>query len=125
MLVHTYVCYICWQYQPFWIVNLFLTEEKVSRVLVCYSIFFYYLRTFGMLTVMFGESARSRSRVQLWYNRFKEGREAWPPEYVPTTDEITEVVKQMILNNRRITISEVADNIGYRSAHVKQFLKIF
>ena len=87
--------------------------------------FVYYLRTFGMLTVMFGESARSRSRVQLWYNRFKEGREAWPPEYVPTTDEITEVVKQMILNNRRITISEVADNIGYRSAHVKQFLKIF
>ena len=79
-----------------------------------------------MLTVMFGESARSRPRVQLWYNRFKEGREDdVPPEYVPTTDENIEVVKQMILNNRQITISEVADNIGYRSAHVKQFLKIF
>ena len=28
-----------------------------------------------MLTVAFGESTMSRTQVQLWYNRFKEGRE--------------------------------------------------
>ena len=28
-----------------------------------------------MLTVTFGESAMSRTQVQLWYIRFKEGRE--------------------------------------------------
>ena len=28
-----------------------------------------------MLTVAFGESTISRTQVQLWYNRFKEGRE--------------------------------------------------
>ena len=28
-----------------------------------------------MLTVPFGEPAMSRTQVQLWYNRFKEGRE--------------------------------------------------
>ena len=28
-----------------------------------------------VLTVAFGESTMSRIHVQLWYNRFKEGRE--------------------------------------------------
>ena len=28
-----------------------------------------------MLTIAFGESTMSRTQVQLWYNRFKEGRE--------------------------------------------------
>ena len=28
-----------------------------------------------MVTVAFGESTMSRTQVQLWYNRFKEGRE--------------------------------------------------
>ena len=28
-----------------------------------------------MLTVAFGESTISRTQVQLWYNRFEEGRE--------------------------------------------------
>ena len=28
-----------------------------------------------MMTVAFGESTMSRTQVQLWYNRFKEGRE--------------------------------------------------
>ena len=32
-------------------------------------------RTFEMLTVTFGESTMSRTQNQLWYNRFKEGRE--------------------------------------------------
>ena len=37
--VGRHVCYICWQYQSFWIASLFLTDKKVSRVLVCFSIF--------------------------------------------------------------------------------------
>ena len=28
-----------------------------------------------MLTVLFGKSTISRTQVQLWYNRFKKGRE--------------------------------------------------
>ena len=28
----THVCYICWQYQPFWIVTLFLPAKEVNRV---------------------------------------------------------------------------------------------
>ena len=103
--VGTHVCYICWQYQPFWIVSLFLTDKKVSRVVVCSSIFYYskkmdprnYIKfrvkneikcakTFQMLTVAFGESTMSRTQIQLWYNCFTEGRQwrclSWSPKHL-------------------------------------------
>ena len=58
----------------------------------------------------------SRTQVQLWYNQVKEGRvdvndNARPGR--PSTsiiDENIEAVKNIILDNRRITITEVADN---------------
>lgn len=71
-----------------------------------------------MLTVAFGESTMSRTQVQLWYNRFKEGREDVNDDARPgrpstsTTDENIDAVKKMILDNRRITIREVADDVG-------------
>lgn len=113
-----------------------LTYKKVSRVLVCSSIFYYSkkwiketikfcikneikcARTFEMLTVAFGESTMSRTQVQLWYNRFKDGREDVNDDARPgrpstsKTDENIEAVKKMILDNRRITIREVADDVG-------------
>ena len=45
----------------------------------------------------FGESTMSRTQVQLWYNRFKEGRED---------------VNDDVRPDRRITITEVADDDG-------------
>ena len=71
-----------------------------------------------MLTVALGECNVSRTPVQLWYNRFKEGREnvnddARPGRpSTPTTDENIEAVKKMILDNGLITIREVADDVG-------------
>ena len=66
----------------------------------------------------FGKSTMSRTQVQLWYNRFKEGREDVNNDARPgrpstsTTDENIEAVKKMILNNCRITIREVADDVA-------------
>ena len=60
----------------------------------------------------------SRTQVQLWYKRFREDREDFSDDARPgclstsTTDENIEIVKKMILYNHRITIREVADNIG-------------
>ena len=71
-----------------------------------------------MLTVAFGESTMSRTQVQLRYNRFKEGREDINDDARPgcsstsTTDKNIEAVKKMILDNRRITIREIADDVG-------------
>ena len=58
---------------------------------------------------MFGESTVSRTQVQLWYNRFKEGQEDAKDDTRPgrpctlTTDENIEAVKKIILDNRRNT----------------------
>ena len=77
-----------------------------------------YARTFEMLTLALDESTMSRTQVQLWYNRFKEGREDINDDARPglpstsTTDENIEAVKKMILDNHRITIREVADDVG-------------
>ena len=63
----------------------------------------------------FGESTMSRIQVQLWYKWFKEGRKDVDDDARPgrpitsTTDENIEITKKMILDNRRITIREVAD----------------
>ena len=60
----------------------------------------------------------SGTQVQLWYNRFKEGREDVNENArrgCPTTstsDENIEAVRDMILDNRRITIRKVVDNVS-------------
>ena len=65
-----------------------------------------------MLTVAFGESTMSRTQVQL------EGRENVTENARPgrpitsTSDENIEAVKKIILDNYRITIREVAANVG-------------
>ena len=77
-----------------------------------------YARTFKMLTVSFGKSTISRTQVQLWYNRFKEGRKDINDNARPsrpstsTTDENIEAVKKMISDNRGISIRDVADDVG-------------
>ena len=59
-----------------------------------------------------------RIQVQLQHNWFKEGREDVNDEACPgrlsttRTDKNIEAMKKMIVDNRRITIREVADDIG-------------
>ena len=63
--------------------------------------------TFEMLTVASFESTMNRTQVQLWYNRFKEGRED------VSNDENIEAVTKINLDNRRITIRDVPhDDVG-------------
>ena len=62
----------------------------------------------------------SRTRVQLWCNRFKEGRKDVNDDVRPghssmsATGENIETVNIMILDNRRITITEIADDCSCR-----------
>ena len=72
-----------------------------------------------MLIVAFGVwSTMSRTQVQLQYNRFKEGQKDVNENARPgrkstsTTDEHIEAMKKLILDNRRITIREFADDVG-------------
>ena len=82
-----------------------------------------------MWIVAFGESTMSRTQVQLWNNRFKEDREdvnnnsRLDRPRMSTTDENIEAVKKMNLDNHRITIRDVADDVGI-SFVSKQFLRM-
>ena len=70
-----------------------------------------------MLTVALVESTVSRTQVQLWYKRFKEGWEDVSDDdhsgrpSTSATYENLESVKKMILDNRQITIREVANDV--------------
>ena len=68
-----------------------------------------------MLTKVYGESAMSKTRVYEWYKRFQDGCEDFEDDERPrtsTTNENVEKVKEMVMNDRRITIREVADDVG-------------
>jgi len=66
----------------------------------------------------FGEPAMSKTRVLVWYKRFQDGckdvedDERLGRPSTSTTDESIEKVKEMVMNDRRITIREVADDVG-------------
>ena len=71
-----------------------------------------------MVTVVFGVSTISRTQVQLRYNYFKVGREdgndaahSGCPS-TSTADENVEAVKTMLLDNRRITIRKIAEDVA-------------
>ena len=61
---------------------------------------------------------QSKTRVYEWYKRFHDGREDVEDDErlgrpsTSTTDENVEKVKEMVMNDRRITIREVADDVG-------------
>ena len=65
----------------------------------------------------FGKPTVSGTQVQLWYNWFKEGQEDVNDDSrssctsTSTTDENIEAVKEIMSDNRRITIREVADDV--------------
>ena len=71
-----------------------------------------------MLTEAYVESAMSKTKVYEWYKRFQHRREDVEDDERPgrpstsTTDENVEKVKEMVMNDRRITIREVADDVG-------------
>ena len=71
-----------------------------------------------MLTVTFGESTMSRTQNQLWYNRFKEGREDINDDARPgrsslsTTYENIEAVRTKWFRIIVETLSEVADDVA-------------
>lgn len=71
-----------------------------------------------MLTVAYGETVLSKKNVYKWYKLFQDGREDANDEprsgrpSTSTTDENVQAVKKIVLENRRITIREVAEDVG-------------
>ena len=107
----------------------FLLFKKIylRTVLLCVKNEIKCAKTFEMLTVAFGDSTMSRTQVQLWYNRFKQGREDVNNDArtgrlsMSTPEENFEAVKKLILDNHRITAREAADNMGLSFGSLRMF----
>ncbi|KAG6461014.1 hypothetical protein O3G_MSEX012380 [Manduca sexta] len=73
---------------------------------------------FRMLTVAYGEATLDKSNVYRWYKMFSESREDVNDEEragrpsTSTIDEKIDEVKKMVLANRRITVREIAEDLG-------------
>ena len=71
-----------------------------------------------MLRVAYGECTVSQKSVYKCYKLFTEGREEVNDDARPgrpstsTTNENTEAVKKIVIENHRITIREVAEYVG-------------
>ena len=71
-----------------------------------------------MLQTAFGDNCLSRSRIFEWYSRVKEGRtsiEDDPLSGRPTTSRTEELInslRDLINTNRRLTIREIAEELG-------------
>ena len=71
-----------------------------------------------MLKVAYGECTVSQKSIYKWYKLFTEGREEVNDYARPgrpstsTTNENTEAVKNIVMENSRITIREVAEDVG-------------
>ena len=75
-------------------------------------------KTLKMLKVAYGECTVNQKSFYKWYKLFTEGREEVNDDAYPgrpstsTTNENTEAVKKIVMENRRITIREVAEDVG-------------
>ena len=113
--------------------GLLLFEKRDQRncIKFCVKNEIKYARTFEMLTLALDESTMSRTQVQLWYNRFKEGQEDVNDEArsgrlsLSTIDENIETVKKMIWIIVESLVERFLMILAYRSTYVKQFLRIF
>ena len=75
-------------------------------------------KTLEMIKVVYGDCTVSQKSVYKWYKLFTEGREEVNDDARPgqpstsTTNENTEAVKKIVMENRRITMREVAEDAG-------------
>jgi AraC-like DNA-binding protein len=81
-----------------------------------------------MLQKAYGESAMKKTSVYEWYKCFQDGRKYFEDDECsgrPRTSIIYEYVKKvekMVMNDRRIPIREIADEVGIS---IRSFHNIF
>ena len=85
--------------------------------------------TFKMLQKAFGDNSMSRASVFDWHKLFREGRESVedePHQRRPRTsinEQHVNEIKDLVLQNRRLTCRDIADIVGISHGSVNTILK--
>lgn len=85
--------------------------------------------TLKMLQKAFSDNTMSRATVYDWHKLFKEGRECVEDEARPgrpstsTDEQHVNKIKELVLENRRLTTRELADMVGISNGSVNTILK--
>ncbi|XP_050533350.1 protein GVQW3-like [Daktulosphaira vitifoliae] len=93
-------------------------EEQRVCVKFCFKLGKSSSETFKLLKQAFGDDVLSRTTCFEWFKRFKEGRSSTKDNErsgrpsTSKTNEIVARVREIIRNNRRLTIREVAEDVG-------------
>ncbi|UYV81349.1 hypothetical protein LAZ67_20000875 [Cordylochernes scorpioides] len=84
---------------------------------------------FWMLQTVYGDALMSRRRVFEWYKRFKEGREetadnerSGRPSTLTTPEKVDKVL-ELVREDRRITVREVAEEAGISFRSTQSIMK--
>jgi len=92
-------------------------EERVC-VKFCFKLGKTATETWKMLQQAFGDKCMSRTQCFEWYSHFKTGRPSIDEDLrsgrpSTSTDEVhIDAVRDLILQNRRLTIREIAEDVG-------------
>ena len=86
------------------------------------------VHTIQKIQQAFGNEAMGITQIKEWYNRFKQGQtsvESKPRSGRPSTsrnEELIENVRQIVENDRRITINEITEEVGISTGSVHTIL---
>lgn len=92
--------------------------EQRSCIKFCLRNEFSCADTLRMLRKAFGDQTMSEKNVYKWYNEFKAGRERVEDEprsgrpSTSTDEGHVQKIKDLVFKNRRLTIKDLADNVG-------------
>ncbi|XP_049525005.1 protein GVQW3-like [Dermacentor silvarum] len=104
-----------------------MTERLVQHYCItfCQKLGESQVETIWNIQTDFGDDVMSSTQIKEWYNRFKDGRtsvESEPRSGRPSTcrnDQVIAEVNAVVMRDRRVTIREVAEEVGIStfSAH--------
>ena len=92
--------------------------EQCANIKFCYKLGKPTTETREILAQMYGREAVSRKCVYEWFKRFREGKETTEDEpcsgrpSTSRTPEMIEKVRQMLAQDRRLTLRLIAEELG-------------
>ncbi|XP_064090683.1 protein GVQW3-like [Macrobrachium nipponense] len=102
-------------------------SERIKQrycIKFCYKLGDTQVQTIQKIQQAFGDEAMGITQIKEWYNRFKQGKisvesKSWSGR--PSTsrnEEFVENVRQIVEDDRHITIKEIAEEVGISTGSV-------